>query len=638
MKLWPFKVILGPDDKPLIKVTYKGEEKQFAAEEISSMRQATKDAGALAGLNVMRVMNEPTASAMGYGLDKAITFKGENVLIFDIGGGTCDVSLLHMDKGVFEVKATAGDTHLGGEDFDNTMVNHFVQEFNGKYKKDISKNMKALRRLRTACERAKRTLSYAAQTTIEIDYLFEGGSTRIPKVQQLLQDIFNGKELCKGINPDEVVANGAAESANAKDNNLLGTLELSGISTAPHGVPQINVCLDMDANGNLEVYAEDKIHADGKKKLRDAVDEALKWLGSNSIAKVEEFDRKINITVVFIWFCVEKNGEEGPVILKVWVYGMLLHQAETCLVHRLILSIIIHKTVKLHTVHKLDMADANWLNLSIRDTLLLDVALATLKIDWKYSEVKETLGLSSGKDKFAVIRASGNINRVEGSMFSPISGIITEIVIEKIRNVRDSKKYKVVIIRIDSPGVDALSSDLKGKVKADGERSSGIEGKSSQTTKRASAWSLTRSAAHNPSAEVDYVSALQQLQGVNFYLLTELKTNKDASIKALMNILCLKEHLAERLGLNESQPYVDQLMVPIHHSSDITVVGASALSLALDVSNARVRRIKENIMRHSIVDHISIYEYEVTSTDDQPSATENVADVNVKPFPNVDDA
>ncbi|KAG8054802.1 hypothetical protein GUJ93_ZPchr0001g29871 [Zizania palustris] len=207
MKLWPFKVIPGPGDKPMIVVQYKGEEKQLFAEEISSMvlikmkeiaeaylgsttknaivtvpayfndsqRQATKDAGVIAGLNVMRIINEPTAAAIAYGLDKKVTSSGEkNVLIFDLGGGTFDVSLLTIEKGIFEVKAAAGDTHLGGEDFDNSMVNHFVQEFKRKKKKDISGNPRALCRLCTACERAKRTLSSTAQTTIEIDSLYDG--------------------------------------------------------------------------------------------------------------------------------------------------------------------------------------------------------------------------------------------------------------------------------------------------------------------------------------------------------------------------------------------------------------------------------------------------------------------------------
>ncbi|XP_034704001.1 heat shock cognate 70 kDa protein-like [Vitis riparia] len=291
IKLWPFKVIGGIGDKPTIVVTYKEEEKKFTAEEISSMvlskmrdiaevylglevdkavvtvpayfsdsqRQATRDAGAIAGLDVVRIINEPTAAAIAYGLDKKGGGGGEkNVLIFDLGGGTFDVSLLKIEEGLFEVRATAGDTHLGGEDFDNRMVNYFVQEFKRKHKMDISGNPRALERLRTACERAKRTLSSTAQTSIEIDSLYEGvdfyttitrarfedlnmnlfrkcmepvdkclrdskigkssvqdvvlvgGSTRIPKVQQMLQDFFNGKELCKSINPDEAVAYGAA--------------------------------------------------------------------------------------------------------------------------------------------------------------------------------------------------------------------------------------------------------------------------------------------------------------------------------------------------------------------------------------------------------------------------------------------
>merc|ERR1711963_296682 len=248
------------------------------------------DAGMIAGLNVLRIINEPTAAAIAYGLDKK---KGQgecNVLIFDLGGGTFDVSILSIDDGIFEVKSTAGDTHLGGEDFDNRMVEHFVKEFQRKHKKDIKGNKRALRRLRTACERAKRTLSASAQANIEIDSLFGGidfytsitrarfeelcsdlfkgtlepvekalrdskmdkasideivlvgGSTRIPKIQKLLQDFFNGKELNKSINPDEAVAYGAAvqaailngdKSEAVSDLLLLGVAPLSlGIETA----------------------------------------------------------------------------------------------------------------------------------------------------------------------------------------------------------------------------------------------------------------------------------------------------------------------------------------------------------------------------------------------------------------------
>ncbi|XP_052687672.1 heat shock protein 68-like [Crassostrea angulata] len=292
MKHWPFTVI-NDGGKPKLEVEFKNEKKRFTPEEISSMvltkmketaeaylgqtvrdavvtvpayfnnaqREATKDAGVIAGLNVLRIVNEPTAAALAYGLDKNISGE-KNVLIFDLGGGTFDVSILTIDEGsIFEVRSTAGDTHLGGEDFDNRMVNHFVQEFKRKYNKDISKNNRSLRRLRTACERAKRTLSSSSEANIEIDSLFEGmdfyskitrarfeemcadlfrgtlepvekalrdakmdkskihevvlvgGSTRIPKIQKMLQDFMGGKELNKSINPDEAVAYGAAVQA-----------------------------------------------------------------------------------------------------------------------------------------------------------------------------------------------------------------------------------------------------------------------------------------------------------------------------------------------------------------------------------------------------------------------------------------
>ncbi|ELU12322.1 hypothetical protein CAPTEDRAFT_150302, partial [Capitella teleta] len=205
LKNWPFKVT-NDGGKPRIRAEHKGEQKQFAAEEISSMvlskmketaegylgqevrdavitvpayfndsqRQATKDAGHIAGLNVLRIINEPTAAALAYGLDKNLTGE-KNVLIFDLGGGTFDVSILTISEGsLFEVRSTAGDTHLGGEDFDNRLVNHCVQEFMRKYRKDITKSARALRRLRTACERAQRTLSTSTQANIDVDSLFEG--------------------------------------------------------------------------------------------------------------------------------------------------------------------------------------------------------------------------------------------------------------------------------------------------------------------------------------------------------------------------------------------------------------------------------------------------------------------------------
>ncbi|CAG8447615.1 17014_t:CDS:2 [Gigaspora rosea] len=289
MKHWPFTVI-DKDGAPLIQVEHQGEKKNFTPQEISSMvltrmkeiaegklgkkvkkavitvpayfndSQPTRDAGTIAGLDVLRIINEPTAAAIAYGLDSKEN-KEKNVLIFDLGGGTFDVSLLTISGGVFAVKSTAGDTHLGGEDFDNNLLEYFKQEFKRKHKHDISNDARAIRRLRTACERAKRALSSTTQTNVEVDSLFDGtdfqatitrakfeelnssqfnstlepvrkvlkdakmekkdineivlvgGSTRIPKIQSLLQDFFDGKELNKSINPDEAVAYGAAVQA-----------------------------------------------------------------------------------------------------------------------------------------------------------------------------------------------------------------------------------------------------------------------------------------------------------------------------------------------------------------------------------------------------------------------------------------
>ncbi|KAJ2893788.1 uncharacterized protein MKZ38_008229 [Zalerion maritima] len=292
MESWPFKVV-DDNGNPKVEVQYLGGSKQFSPQEISAMiltkmkeiaetklgkkvekavitvpayfndnqRQATKDAGAITGLNVLRIINEPTAAAIAYGLGASKSNKERNVLIYDLGGGTFDVSLLNIQGGVFTVKATAGDTHLGGQDFDTNLLDYCKKEFTRKTKKDLGSDARALRRLRTAAERAKRTLSSGAQTTIEIDSLFDGedfmiqvtrarfedlnaksftgtlepvgqvmkdaaieksavdeivlvgGSTRIPRIQKLLSDFFDGKKLEKSINPDEAVAYGAAVQA-----------------------------------------------------------------------------------------------------------------------------------------------------------------------------------------------------------------------------------------------------------------------------------------------------------------------------------------------------------------------------------------------------------------------------------------
>jgi L1 cell adhesion molecule like protein len=408
MKHWPFKVIRGDGDRPKIEVEFKGRKKKFFPEEISAMvlgkmkeiaetmlsekisdavitgpayfndgqRQSTKDAGIIAGLKVLRIINEPTAAAIAFGLNQKNDSEC-HVLIFDLGGGTFDVSLLNIDDGIFEVQATAGDTHLGGEDFDSRLVDYFADRFMKKFHCDLHESPRALRTLRTACERAKRTISSATNASILCEALYQGhdfmdtlsramfeninddlfrkcigpvaqvlkdakksknditdivlvgGSTRIPRVQQLLQEFFNGKQPCRGVDPDEAVAYGAAvqaailsgsdskvingkllidvaplslgietageimtvliprntnipakkyqvfstfadnqsavtikvfegERSRTADNNLLGVFDLTGIPPAPRGIPQIEVTFEVNADGIMNVTAEEK--------------------------------------------------------------------------------------------------------------------------------------------------------------------------------------------------------------------------------------------------------------------------------------------------------------------------------------------------------------------------------------------
>ncbi|MFS7976941.1 putative Heat shock protein 70 family [Helianthus anomalus] len=324
MNSWPFKIVEGPAEKPTVVVELKGEEKKYAPEELSAMvlkklkecaeefigREATKEAGTLAGLNVLRLINEPTAAAIAYGLDHIIDERWRNdkiVLVFDLGGGTFDVSLLKIRKpGVIDVKAVGGDTHLGGEDFDTTLVNYCVNEFKKKHREDLRRNPRAMGRLKVACEKAKRDLSSSIFALVEIDYLYEGidfsikvsrakfeelnasyfekciqlvekclfdgeikkkdvdevvvvgGSTRIPKVQRLVEEFFDGKKACKNMNGDEAVAFGAALlasrlSGNDDDDNVVCDIVLQDVTPLSLGISVRKMVGARQERGRMDV-------------------------------------------------------------------------------------------------------------------------------------------------------------------------------------------------------------------------------------------------------------------------------------------------------------------------------------------------------------------------------------------------